>query len=157
MVNILRAIKCNFLKSFLPPGRNQLQNKVYLHLCGHESFALPSVFCNLQNCKIAQTQWKAQAPIESDTPQRVVRHCPAPLKGHLVILLSISKLFSTFSDTAFLIPTSQSLTSLLFVHYNLPLNASFSGEVIQNPRVFKNANGSPGFVQDFLIFGWLEM
>lgn len=55
LVNILRAIKCNFLKSSLSQGGNQLQNKVFLYLYGHESFALPSVLYNLQNYKIAQS------------------------------------------------------------------------------------------------------
>ena len=43
LVSILRAIKCAFLKSsLLPAGRNELQNKVYLCLYVHESFALLS-------------------------------------------------------------------------------------------------------------------
>lgn len=102
LVNILRAIKCNFLKSFLPPGRNQLQNKVYLYLYGHESFALPSFFYNLQNCKVALSNTaKGTGPYRIRYSQKSCQTLPSsPLEWQPVILLSISKLFTTFSDTS---------------------------------------------------------
>lgn len=131
LVNVLRAINVVFFKSSLLPGGNKLQNKVYFYLCGHESFALVSVFYILQNCKIAQSNTvRGTGPYRIGYSQRICQTMPrAPLKGHSVILFKVSPhIFWHFPS--FLIPTSQPLSSLLVLHYSVPLNASFSGEII---------------------------
>nr|XP_044627596.1 leukocyte surface antigen CD47 isoform X3 [Equus asinus] len=71
-------------------GGNQLQNKAYLYLYGHESFALSSVFYNLQNCERAQSNTaKGTRPCRIRYSQRICQTMPSmPLKRHLAVKIT---------------------------------------------------------------------
>lgn len=72
-------------------------DKVPLHLCVQELFALLLVFCNLQSCKIAQFKIKCRLLQNQIAWEGAGQLSNIPSKGHPVIFFTHLKVWDGFS------------------------------------------------------------